>query len=149
MEDDGVTELKDLLVLDIPAGDQDGKEDIGCDADADAAAGKSEDNSSGGGGGGGMLSDLICALVSRDDIGEKEEEAEEESNNNNNNNNNNNLVSEILHQSSSNSHDEDDGNESQLGLIDTIISHLPSPLDDDAAPASDEACILIHSIVHD
>ncbi|KAL7133999.1 hypothetical protein ABFS83_12G178800 [Erythranthe nasuta] len=148
MEDDGVTEFKELLVLDIPAGDRDGKEDI--DIGCAATAGKREDNSSGGG----TLSELICALVSRDEIEQKEEE--EGSNNNRSSGGGggggggiiNNLVSEILHQSGEHD-DEDDGNESQLGFIDTIISHLPSPLHDDAAPASDEACILIHSIVHD
>ncbi|GER26652.1 ubiquitin carboxyl-terminal hydrolase-related protein [Striga asiatica] len=35
------------------------------------------------------------------------------------------------------------------GLIDNIVSHLPAPLADAAAPATDEASILIHSIVHD
>ncbi|KAL8120350.1 uncharacterized protein LOC141661552 [Apium graveolens] len=40
---------------------------------------------------------------------------------------------------------EKDGN----GVIDNILSNLPTPLPDDAAPASDEASILIHSIIHD
>ncbi|XP_057801139.1 uncharacterized protein LOC131016461 [Salvia miltiorrhiza] len=35
------------------------------------------------------------------------------------------------------------------GLIDNIASHLPAPLSDDAAPATEEASILIHSIIHD
>ncbi|KAI9152974.1 hypothetical protein LWI28_003845 [Acer negundo] len=36
------------------------------------------------------------------------------------------------------------------GFIDNIVSHLPaSLLDDRAAPTTDEASILIHSIIHD
>ncbi|XP_009804824.1 uncharacterized protein LOC107824352 [Nicotiana tabacum] len=34
-------------------------------------------------------------------------------------------------------------------VLDNIVSHLPTPLADDAVPATDEASILIHSIVHD
>ncbi|CAI9113478.1 OLC1v1014088C1 [Oldenlandia corymbosa var. corymbosa] len=35
------------------------------------------------------------------------------------------------------------------GLVDSLIASLPSSLTEDAAPATDEASILIHSIVHD
>ncbi|KAK9290212.1 hypothetical protein L1049_008378 [Liquidambar formosana] len=35
------------------------------------------------------------------------------------------------------------------GIIDNIISHLPTSLPDAAAPSTEEASILIHSIVHD
>ncbi|OIT31368.1 PREDICTED: uncharacterized protein LOC109208771 isoform X1 [Nicotiana attenuata] len=34
-------------------------------------------------------------------------------------------------------------------VLDNIVSHLPTPLADDAVPATDEASMLIHSIVHD
>ncbi|XP_042066896.1 uncharacterized protein LOC121810063 [Salvia splendens] len=39
--------------------------------------------------------------------------------------------------------------ESSASLMDNIVSHLPAPLSDDAAPATEEASILIHAIVHD
>ncbi|KAL3830215.1 hypothetical protein ACJIZ3_019017 [Penstemon smallii] len=70
------------------------------------------------------------------------------------------LISGILHQSEGDK-EKDDGNEkvqkqeevggdgAGRGLIDNIVSHLPSPLADDAAPATDEASLLIHSIVRD
>ncbi|KAJ6750389.1 hypothetical protein OIU85_000968 [Salix viminalis] len=35
------------------------------------------------------------------------------------------------------------------GIIDRIISHFPTSLPDAAAPSTDEASILIHSIIHD
>lgn len=35
------------------------------------------------------------------------------------------------------------------GIIGNIVSHLPTPLTEDAAPEPDEASILIHSIVRD
>ncbi|XP_041023835.1 uncharacterized protein LOC121264631 [Juglans microcarpa x Juglans regia] len=35
------------------------------------------------------------------------------------------------------------------GIIEKIVSHLPAPLQDDAATPPDEASILIHSIIHD
>ncbi|KAK6152540.1 hypothetical protein DH2020_015175 [Rehmannia glutinosa] len=64
-----------------------------------------------------------------------------------------NLISGILHQSGG---EKDEGNEKveteaneSKGLIDNIVSHLPTPLADDAVPATEEASILIHSIVHD
>lgn len=34
-------------------------------------------------------------------------------------------------------------------IIDNIVSHLPASLQENAVPATDEASILIHSIVHD
>ncbi|XP_059461490.1 uncharacterized protein LOC132190497 isoform X2 [Corylus avellana] len=35
------------------------------------------------------------------------------------------------------------------GVIENLVSRLPSPLQDDVAPTTDEASILIHSIIHD
>ncbi|XP_027067140.1 uncharacterized protein [Coffea arabica] len=35
------------------------------------------------------------------------------------------------------------------GLVESLVSSLPTPLAEDAAPATDEASILIHSIVHE
>lgn len=39
--------------------------------------------------------------------------------------------------------------ESGGGLVESLVSSLPTPLAEDAAPATDEASILIHSIVHE
>ncbi|XP_050383109.1 uncharacterized protein LOC126799889 [Argentina anserina] len=43
--------------------------------------------------------------------------------------------------------DEEEGGKG--GLIDNIVSHLPTSIPDDAAPTTDEASILIHSLVKD
>uniref|UniRef100_A0A7N0TXR8 Uncharacterized protein n=1 Tax=Kalanchoe fedtschenkoi TaxID=63787 RepID=A0A7N0TXR8_KALFE len=46
--------------------------------------------------------------------------------------------------------EEDAGGGSGGGsIVDNIVSHLPLTLSDDALPATDEASILIHSIVHE
>ncbi|XP_002323020.2 uncharacterized protein LOC7460393 [Populus trichocarpa] len=39
--------------------------------------------------------------------------------------------------------------EGGAGIIDHIVSHFLTSLPDDAAPTTDEATILIHSIIHD
>ncbi|KAM3381191.1 hypothetical protein P3S68_006764 [Capsicum galapagoense] len=39
--------------------------------------------------------------------------------------------------------------EDTASVLGNILSHLPIPLADDAVPATDEASILIHSVVHD
>ncbi|CAA2979476.1 Hypothetical predicted protein [Olea europaea subsp. europaea] len=59
-----------------------------------------------------------------------------------------NVVSSIFHQSKGGG-EEKERVEEKLGVIDSLVSHLPTPLADDAVPATDEASILIHSIVHD
>ncbi|KAH0737527.1 hypothetical protein KY290_036232 [Solanum tuberosum] len=68
----------------------------------------------------------------------------------------NNLISNIFHPTENSVENQ----EVQIGemkkteeesgsVLDNIMSHLPTPLADDAVPATDEASILIHSIVHD
>ncbi|CAA3025273.1 Hypothetical predicted protein [Olea europaea subsp. europaea] len=59
-----------------------------------------------------------------------------------------NVVSSIFHQSKGGG-EEKERVEEKLGVIDSLVSHSPTPLADDAVPATDEASILIHSIVHD
>ncbi|CAI9758876.1 unnamed protein product [Fraxinus pennsylvanica] len=59
-----------------------------------------------------------------------------------------NLVSSIFHQSEGEG-EEKEKVEEKRGVIDSLVSHLPTSLADVAAPATDEASILIHSIVHD
>ncbi|KAK4359234.1 hypothetical protein RND71_021463 [Anisodus tanguticus] len=69
----------------------------------------------------------------------------------------NNLISNIFHPTENqenNSGEEQKGEvkkkeEESGSVLDNIVSHLPTPLADDAVPATDEASILIHSIVHD
>lgn len=39
--------------------------------------------------------------------------------------------------------------ERRSGFVESLVSSLPTPLAEDAAPATDEASILIHSIVHE
>ncbi|KAL6503277.1 hypothetical protein OROHE_023906 [Orobanche hederae] len=108
---------------------------------------------------GGVLSNLISGLVQKDND-EKEEKGslcscghEEDENGGGIFSN---LISGILHQSGGGGGDgggKDAENEQKEarhgGLIDNIVSHLPTPLADDAAPGTEEASILIHSIVHD
>ncbi|KAL2546574.1 uncharacterized protein Fot_15807 [Forsythia ovata] len=65
-----------------------------------------------------------------------------------------NLVASIFHQSEGGGGEEKDNEEEKVqekggGVIDSLVSHLPTPLADDAAPTTDEATMLIHSIVHD
>ncbi|XP_047937954.1 uncharacterized protein LOC125185468 [Salvia hispanica] len=52
------------------------------------------------------------------------------------------LIAGILHPTQ-------ESDETETSLMDNIVSHLPAPLSDDAAPATEEASILIHAIVHD
>ncbi|PON42498.1 hypothetical protein PanWU01x14_281400 [Parasponia andersonii] len=45
--------------------------------------------------------------------------------------------------------EEESGGGGGGGIIEAIVSHFPTSLPDDAVPSSDEASILIHSIVRD
>ncbi|XP_071691041.1 uncharacterized protein [Rutidosis leptorrhynchoides] len=45
--------------------------------------------------------------------------------------------------------DDDGQNQNDDGVIDNIVAQLPRTLSEDAAPAADEASILMHSIIHD
>ncbi|XAR55792.1 hypothetical protein NMG60_11035995 [Bertholletia excelsa] len=80
----------------------------------------------GGGGGGGIITNLISNLLQTErNKGDDEKKQREEKG-----------ISEAT--------ERDKG-----GIIDSIVSHLPPNLRDDVDPATDEASILIHSIVHD
>ncbi|KAK6779787.1 hypothetical protein RDI58_021971 [Solanum bulbocastanum] len=69
----------------------------------------------------------------------------------------NNLISNIFHPTNENSVENQEVQKGEMkkteeesgSVLDNIMSHLPTPLADDAVPATDEASILIHSIVHD
>lgn len=67
----------------------------------------------------------------------------------------NNLISNIFHHSESRlgeeekKHQQTEDTGGGGSIIKNIVSHLPKPLADDAAPEPDEASILIHSIIHD
>ncbi|XP_059306912.1 uncharacterized protein LOC132058427 [Lycium ferocissimum] len=74
----------------------------------------------------------------------------------------NNLISNIFHPTESSVENQENNStgqgqkdemkkteEESGSVLDNIVSHLPTPLPDDAVPATDEASILIHSIVHD
>ncbi|XP_019053286.1 PREDICTED: uncharacterized protein LOC109114699 [Nelumbo nucifera] len=67
----------------------------------------------------------------------------------------NNLISTFLHKSETGTEENENKKEvgkleeaESTGLINNFISNLPS-LPDDHVPATDEASILIHSIIHD
>ncbi|KAH0638925.1 hypothetical protein KY285_035511 [Solanum tuberosum] len=68
----------------------------------------------------------------------------------------NNLISNIFHPTENSVENQEvqkgemkKTQEESGSVLDNIMSHLPTPLADDAVPATDEASILIHSIVHD
>ncbi|CAL5351553.1 unnamed protein product [Camellia sinensis] len=75
----------------------------------------------------------------------------------------NNLISNLLHRSEAKEGKEDKNNQNEElkdvkteeegggkgGIIDNLISQLPTSLADGVAPPTDEASILLHSIVHD
>ncbi|KAH0635845.1 hypothetical protein AABB24_015620 [Solanum stoloniferum] len=68
----------------------------------------------------------------------------------------NNLISNIFHPTENSVENQEvqkgemkKTEEESGSVLDNIMSHLPTPLADDAVPATDEASILIHSIVHD
>ncbi|TMW91197.1 hypothetical protein EJD97_014647 [Solanum chilense] len=69
----------------------------------------------------------------------------------------NNLISNIFHPTNENSAENQEIEKVEMkkteeesgSVLDNIMSHLPTPLAHDAVPATDEASILIHSIVHD
>ncbi|CAN4080690.1 unnamed protein product [Withania somnifera] len=69
----------------------------------------------------------------------------------------NNLISNIFHPTENSVESSREGQKGEIkkneeesaSVLDNIVSHLPIPLADDAVPATDEASILIHSIVHD
>ncbi|KAF5941019.1 hypothetical protein HYC85_022186 [Camellia sinensis] len=75
----------------------------------------------------------------------------------------NNLISNLLHRSEAKEGKEDKNNQNEKlkdvkteeegggkgGIIDNLISQLPTSLADGVAPPTDEASILLHSIVHD
>ncbi|XP_054783779.1 uncharacterized protein LOC129290800 [Prosopis cineraria] len=86
-----------------------------------------DDIREGGGGGGGILNNIISNLFhqSDDEQGEKMEGDEEK----------NKQVKTA--------------EEANGGVIENIISHLPSSIPDDAVPTADEATILINSLVRD
>ncbi|XP_065868008.1 uncharacterized protein [Euphorbia lathyris] len=56
-----------------------------------------------------------------------------------------NLISNLV----SPKQDKDQDQDKEEGILENIVSHLPTSLPDDAAPTTDEASILIHSIIHD
>ncbi|XP_055811716.1 uncharacterized protein LOC129881569 [Solanum dulcamara] len=122
---------------------------------------------------GGLINNLISNLMSprvgeaknkeRNDLFEvkDEENIEEKSGNDNTGDGGiiNNLISNIFHpvENQENNNSGVGGQKSEMrkteeesgSVLDNIISNLPTPLADDAVPATDEASILIHSIVHD
>ncbi|KAH7514682.1 hypothetical protein FEM48_Zijuj11G0115800 [Ziziphus jujuba var. spinosa] len=61
----------------------------------------------------------------------------------------NNLISNLFHQRRKKAKIDKEEGEERGGIIDSFVSHLPRSLPDDAAPTTDEAFILIHSIVKD
>ncbi|MCD9642719.1 hypothetical protein HAX54_029627 [Datura stramonium] len=117
---------------------------------------------------GGLINHLITNLMSpragearnkeRNDLFEVKDEDEREdiaSNDSGGGGIINNLISNIFHPTENSSGgggqkgDMKKTEEESASVLDNIVSHLPTPLADDAAPATDEASILIHSIVHD
>lgn len=115
---------------------------------------------------GGVINNLISNLMSpigagvqakvkeRDDLFEVKDEEKNGGDNTESGGIINNLISNIFHpvENQENNKIEVQGQlteEESGSVLDNIISHLPTPLADDAVPATDEASILIHSIVHD
>ncbi|KAL8509239.1 hypothetical protein ACS0TY_016433 [Phlomoides rotata] len=131
--EDGDPEIKDMV---------EEEREGGCNC-------KEEKNS-----GGGVISNFISTMVSKNghEKVEMEEIKQEEEKGGGIFNN---LISGILNHGGGGGEDgKREGNEAEDGgggggLIDSLVSHLPPPLADDAAPAPDEASILIHSIIHD
>ncbi|KAL5809037.1 hypothetical protein ACOSQ3_029728 [Xanthoceras sorbifolium] len=95
------------------------------------------DGGGGGSGNGGLIKNVISNLFHPNETqaaADKEKKNEEE----------------VVKNGKVKTEEEDSGGGGGGGIIDNIVSHLPaSLLDDEAVPTSDEASILIHSIIHD
>ncbi|KAK1563331.1 hypothetical protein Q3G72_026160 [Acer saccharum] len=103
---------------------------------------KTEKDHVGGDGTGGVIKNVISNLFhSNEDQNEKKNNNEEEEE-----------VVKVVEENGKVKTEEEEGGGGGGGggFIDNIVSHLPaSLLDDRAAPTTDEALILIHSIIHD
>ncbi|KAJ6316017.1 hypothetical protein OIU78_019320 [Salix suchowensis] len=117
------------------------------EADHEGKGGKEEDEEKGGG----LLDNIISNLVSRSSKkeGEKEQhevfQARDGGGTTEDQAQKKQKVAVVDEESEKVRAEEDGGG----GIIDRIISHFPTSLPDAAAPSTDEASILIHSIIHD
>ncbi|KAJ7961179.1 Mitogen-activated protein kinase kinase kinase [Quillaja saponaria] len=98
---------------------------------------KSEEVVGSGVNGGGIINNLICNLFHQ-----SEYEGEENQKRNEGKEVTNGVVENEQGK-------KEEGESGGGGIIDHIVSHLPTSFPDDAVPTTDEATILIHSIIHD
>ncbi|TXG58885.1 hypothetical protein EZV62_016714 [Acer yangbiense] len=104
---------------------------------------KTEKDHVGGDGTGGVIKNVISNLFHSN-------EAQNEKKNNNEDEEEEEEVVKVVEENGKVKTEEEEGGGGGGGFIDNIVSHLPaSLLDDRAAPTTDEASILIHSIIHD
>ncbi|KAK8563947.1 hypothetical protein V6N13_005833 [Hibiscus sabdariffa] len=125
--------LFDHIISNLVSPRSGGKVEAFDDTSTTASQNKAEEEGGGGGGGGGLINNLMSNLFHHS---ESEGEVGEESKNKKQK-----VEVEVGEDESKAEKTEEGG-----GIIENIVSQLPTSLPDSAAPSSDEATILIHIV---